>query len=57
MLAGLDGEALIFESPLDISARPKGLRVVVPRGTKPGYVSRGETVAARLVDMAKTGGN
>lgn len=57
ILGGLDGEALEFESPLDISVRPKGLRVVVPRGTKPGYVSRGEAVAARLIDMAKTGGN
>ena len=57
ILAGLDGEALIFESPLDISVRPKGLRVVVPKGTKPGYVSRGEAVAARLVDMANPGGN
>jgi diacylglycerol kinase family enzyme len=57
ILAGLDGEALKFESPLDISVRPKGLRVIVPRGTEPGYVSRSEAVAARLVDMAKTGGN
>ena len=56
ILAGLDGEALIFESPLDITIRPKGLRVVIPRGTKPGYVSSGEAIAARLLDMAKTGG-
>ncbi|MGI9609909.1 MAG: diacylglycerol/lipid kinase family protein [Acidimicrobiia bacterium] len=56
ILAGLDGEALQFESPLDISVRPKGLRVLVPRGTEPGYVPLGEAVAARLVDMANTGG-
>lgn len=56
ILAGLDGEALVFESPLNISIRPKGLRVLVPTGTKPGYVSAGEAVAARLLDMANTGG-
>lgn len=56
ILAGLDGEALVFESPLDISVRPKGLRVVIPSGTKPGHVSSGEAIAARLLDMAKTGG-
>ncbi|MGI9668004.1 MAG: diacylglycerol/lipid kinase family protein [Acidimicrobiia bacterium] len=56
ILAGLDGEALEFDSPLDISVRPKGLRVLVPRGTEPGYVPLGEAVAARLVDMASAGG-
>ncbi|MGI9529676.1 MAG: diacylglycerol/lipid kinase family protein [Acidimicrobiia bacterium] len=56
ILAGLDGEALEFESPLDISVRPKGLRVLVPRGTEPGYVPPGEVVAAKLVDLARAGG-
>ncbi|MGI9641146.1 MAG: diacylglycerol/lipid kinase family protein [Acidimicrobiia bacterium] len=56
ILAGLDGEALEFDSPLDISVRPKGLRVLVPRSTEPGYVPPGEVVAAKLVDMARAGG-
>ena len=41
ILAGVDGEALTFESPLDLVIRPKGLRVLVPAGTKPGYVPVG----------------
>lgn len=56
ILAGLDGEALKFKSPLDISIRPKGLRILVPAGTKPGYVPVGEAVAARLLDVAELGG-
>ena len=56
ILAGLDGEAVEFASPLDISIQPKGLRVLVPAGTRPGYVPVGETVAARLLDMAELGG-
>lgn len=56
ILAGLDGEALEFGSPLDVSIRPKGLRVLVPAGTRPGYVPVGEAVAARLLDMAELGG-
>ena len=56
ILAGFDGEALVFESPLDLSVRPKGLRILVPAGTRPGFVPRGEAVAARFVDMAGTGG-
>jgi hypothetical protein len=56
ILAGLDGEALVFDSPLNISIRPKGLRVVVPAGTRPGYQPLGEVVAARLLDLAELGG-
>ena len=33
---GLDGEALEFETPLEIVVRPRSLRVRVPRGTPPG---------------------
>ncbi len=54
ILAGLDGEALEFESPLTISMHPKGLRVLVPAGTRPGYVPTGEVVAAKLLDVAET---
>jgi diacylglycerol kinase family enzyme len=56
ILAGLDGEALVFESPLDISIQPHGLRVLVPEGTRPGYVSRTDAAAARLLDLAETMG-
>ena len=56
ILAGLDGEALEFESPLQLVTRPGGLRVLVPAGTRPGFVPRGEIVAARLLDLAETAG-
>lgn len=56
ILAGLDGEAVEFESPLNLVIRPKGLRVLVPAGTRPGYVPTGEVVAARLLDLAHTAG-
>jgi diacylglycerol kinase family enzyme len=57
ILAGLDGEALEFESPLDLSIRPKGLRVLVPAGTRPGYVPVGEEIAAKILDLADLGGS
>lgn len=56
ILAGLDGEALQFESPLALTIRPKGLRVLVPAGTQPGYVPTDEAVAAKLLDLAETSG-
>jgi hypothetical protein len=56
ILAGLDGEALVFESPLDISIQPRGLRVLVPAGTRPGYVSGIDAAAARLIDLVETTG-
>ena len=56
ILAGLDGEALVFESPLNISIEPQGLRVLVPAGTQPGYVSGTDAAAARLLDLAETVG-
>lgn len=56
ILAGVDGEALTFESPLNISIRPKGLRVLVPAGTRPGWVPPREVVAAKLLDLAHTSG-
>jgi diacylglycerol kinase family enzyme len=57
ILAGLDGEALEFESPLDLSIRPKELRVLVPAGTRPGYVPVGEEIAAKILDLADLGGS
>jgi diacylglycerol kinase family enzyme len=56
ILAGLDGEAMQFESPLNLQIQPKGLKVLVPAGTRPGYVPAGEVVAARLLDLAETAG-
>lgn len=57
ILAGVDGEALTFESPLDLAIRPKGLRVLVPVGTRPGYVPVGEAIAASILDLANLGGD
>ena len=51
ILAGLDGEALTFEPPLVLRIVPKGLRVLVPRGTTPGYVPPAETFAAELIGV------
>ena len=51
ILAGLDGEALAFDSPLTLKIVPKGLRVLVPRGTKPGYIPPVETIAAQLIGV------
>jgi diacylglycerol kinase family enzyme len=56
ILAGLDGEALQFASPLNLQIQPKGLNVLVPAGTRPGYVPTGEVVAAKLLDLAETAG-
>lgn len=56
ILAGLDGEALAFESPLEIVLRPKALRVLVPRGVKPGYVPPRETLAANVIGLARLAG-
>ncbi len=48
ILAGLDGEAVVFEPPLDLRIRPRALRVLVPRGTTPGYRSAAEAVIAGI---------
>jgi diacylglycerol kinase family enzyme len=52
--AGLDGEAVGFDSPLEIAIHPRGLRVLVPSGTEPGYVSTGAAAAADLLDLGET---
>ena len=57
ILAGVDGEALVFESPLDLSVKRRGLRVLVPAGTEPGYVPVGEAVAAKLLDLTEVAGS
>ena len=56
ILAGLDGEALTFDSPLELVIRPGVLRVLVPAGTKPGYVPPREAIAAELVGLARLAG-
>ena len=53
----VDGEALEFAAPLSISSRPRGLRVLVPAGTRPGYLPPGQVIAAKLLDLAAVGGN
>ncbi len=56
ILAGVDGEAVEFTSPLTLSIRPKGLRVLVPAGVRPGWVPKREAMAAKLLDLAETAG-
>jgi len=55
VLAGVDGEALSFASPLDMEIHHRGLRVLVPAGVRPGYLPPGEAIAARLFDIAAIG--
>jgi hypothetical protein len=57
ILAGVDGEALEFPTPLEITIRPQQLRVLVPAGVRPGYLPPGEAIAARLLDLAEIGGH
>jgi diacylglycerol kinase family enzyme len=54
--AGVDGEALQFPAPLEITIQAQALRVLVPKDTQPGYLSPSEHVAARLLDVAQIGG-
>ncbi len=54
--AGVDGEALKFTSPLTLEIRPKSLRVLVPQGTKPGFVPRRDAMVAKFLDLAQLGG-
>ena len=55
VLAGVDGEAIAFSSPLDLAIRPKGLRVLVPAGVRPGYVPPIEEISSRLLDFMSLG--
>lgn len=57
LLTGVDGEALRFAAPLTIEMRPRGLRVLVPAGVRPGFLPRAEAFAARLFDIAAIGPN
>lgn len=54
--AGLDGEALQFDSPVEITAHRRGLRVLVPRGTTPGYRTIGDQLALGLFELSNLGG-
>jgi diacylglycerol kinase family enzyme len=56
ILAGIDGEAKQFDSPLDVSIQRRALTVLVPSGTKPGFVPPRQTVAAKVLDIASLGG-
>ena len=55
ILAGVDGEALVFESPLALTIRT-GLRVLVPAGTLPGYLPAAGIPAAQVKDLIGLGG-
>jgi hypothetical protein len=51
--AAVDGEALVFDSPLVLSIRPKGLRLQLPKGVVPGFVSPAEAKAADWVGLSQ----
>ena len=54
--AGVDGESIDFPAPVEFEIRPAGLRVLLPSGTRPGYVSRGEAITSEILDLARIGG-
>lgn len=56
ILAGLDGEALTFDTTLELAIHPRSLRILVPAGTKPGYVPPREALAAGLIGLARLAG-
>jgi diacylglycerol kinase family enzyme len=57
IVAGLDGESVQFAAPLQLRSIPRGLRVLVPAGTLPGYLRPAEAFAARLLDLADLTGS
>ena len=50
--AGLDGEAVVLPQPVELRSVPAGLRVLVPSGTRPGYLAPSTAAVARLLDLA-----
>lgn len=56
ILAGVDGEAESFDGPLEVSIRPRGLRVLVPEGAQPGYMPIGDAAASRAIDLLRVAG-
>ncbi len=54
--AGVDGEALEVPAPVVLRIRPKELRVLVPSGTRPGYISRSQQAAVELFDLVSLAG-
>jgi diacylglycerol kinase family enzyme len=54
--AGVDGEALTFTSPLTTEIKPRGLSVLVPEGTEPGYVPLTEAIVTHIRDFLHLSG-
>jgi len=50
--AGLDGEAVQLNAPVELRSMPDGLRVLVPAGTRPGYLPPSQQAVERLLDVA-----
>jgi diacylglycerol kinase family enzyme len=50
--AGLDGEAVQLDAPVDLRNVPGGLRLLVPAGARPGYVAPSQQAVERLLDIA-----
>ena len=45
---GIDGESVDIATPLQIHQQPRGLRLLLPRGARPGFVSAPTPIKAEL---------
>jgi diacylglycerol kinase family enzyme len=45
---GVDGESIEMPTPLMIRQQPRGLRLLLPKGTRPGFVAGGPVFKAEL---------
>ena len=52
VVAGVDGESMPLSAPVQLRSVPRALRVLVPAGTRPGYLPPAEAFEARLLDLA-----
>lgn len=52
IVSGMDGESVELAAPLELRSVPRGLRVLVPAGTRPGYLRPAQAFEARLLDLA-----
>ena len=50
--AGVDGEAIALPAPIRLRSVAGALRVLVPRGVRPGYIAPRQQVVASLLDVA-----
>lgn len=53
----IDGESAEYDSPIEIRMHAKGLRLLVPPGVRPGFLSTGLEKVAEIADLAHLGGD